>query len=806
MNTVMSKSGHSAAVRLLPGFRLAVLMAVTALFALILHPDLLVSKVAYTAGDVAEKDIKAPKDFLVEDQTATGIKRQQAVQEVLTVYDFDLDLAGRLAQLVHQAFADMRAVQQVAAENRSASPDTEGSAEPPVDSRRPSPSYAPEELRKLFEDKLGVRIGKGPYAALETEGFPKRIADAVAEILQKLLENGVVASKEAMLRDLEKGIVLREVRTKEERVVRDARQFYSADQARGMVRTVGQPWLRDQDYAAGNLVVDLAQRLIQPNITLNRNETEERKAKAAGEVKPVLYRIKAGEMLLREGERVTDLHVLKLKALQTEAKPKQFFLALLGVAGAMLCVIAVVYHLFLSRSLDQSRTPARDILLMAALFILFLLMAQALGSLLELTARSSAYPIPAWAAAFAVPLPAAPMIVCVFLGLWAGLPFAIVTAFGAAVIHGQSLAMGMAYLVSGSMGAYWIRSCRERKVFVTAGVKTGLLNMALAVGIGLAAAEITWAGMLWGVVFGFVGGFGAGIVAAGIVPLVEIFFDYTTDITLLELANLDRPILRRLMIEAPGTYHHSVIVGSMAEAAAAETDANPLLAKVTGYYHDIGKIRKPLYFIENQRSGKNRHDRLAPSMSSLILIAHVRDGVEIAREHKLSPVIVDGIRQHHGTSLIRYFYEKARQAKGESQVKEQDFRYPGPKPRSREAALVMLADVVEAASRTLENPTPARIKGHVQELINRVLEDGQLDECDLTLKDIHKIAVSFNTILNGIHHNRIEYFDHRLPNGEKENAGSRYAYPNRQSPEAPPDQPAKDPGSGPDPADRVRAS
>ena len=804
MNPAKHKSGRRMAGRLQPGFRLAVLVAVSLLFALILHPGLPVSRVAYTAGDVAEKDIKAPKDFLVEDQTATDIKRQQALQEVLTVYDFDLDLAGRLTQLVEQAFADLRALRQAAHESRVHSEDAETGLS--ADARRPAPAHTAEELRKLFEDKLGIRLGKGPYAALEAEGFPKRIADAVAEILQKLLENGVVASKEAMLKDLEKGIVLRDVRTKEERIVRDARQFYSADQARGMVRTIGQPWLREQDYAAGNLVVDLAQRLIQPNITLNRNETEERKARAAADVKPVLYRIKAGEMLLREGERVTELHLLKLKALETEAKPKQFILALIGVAGVMLCVIAVVYRLFLAHRLDQSRTPARDVLLMAALFLFFLLMAQAMGHLLELTARNSPYPIPAWALPFAVPLAAGPMIVCVFLGLAAAVPFAVVTAFGAALMGAQSLSMCMSYLVIGGMGAYWIRSCRERRVFISAGAKTGLVSALLAGGIGLTTGELSWAGMLWGSGLALLGGFGAGILAAGIVPLIESFFDYTTDITLLELANLDRPILRRLMIEAPGTYHHSVIVGSMAEAAAAEIDANPLLAKVTGYYHDIGKIRKPLYFIENQRSGKNRHDRLAPSMSSLILIAHVRDGVEIAREQKLSPVIIDGIRQHHGTSLIRYFYEKARQIKGESQVKEEDFRYPGPKPRSREAALVMLADVVEAASRTLENPTPARIKSHVQGLINRLLEDGQLDECDLTLKDIHKIALSFNTILNGIHHNRIEYFDHRLPNGEKDRSRSRNEHPNRQPPEAAPNQPAKDPGGGPDPVDRARAS
>ncbi len=786
------------------GLRLAVLIGLTALFALILHPDLLVSRIAYTAGDISEKDIKAPRDFLVEDQTATDIKRQQALQEVLTVYDFDGELALRLAQLVDQAFADMRALRQAAADSRG--PSTETDHGPAADLRRPAPTHTSEDLRKMFEDKIGVRLGKGPFTALDAEGFSKRLADVVAEILTKLLEAGVVASKEATLKDLEKGIALRQVRTKEERIVQDPRQFFSLDQARSMVRTVGQPWLRDLDYASVNLVVDLTQRLIQPNVTLNRNETEERKNRAQAEVKPVLYKIKAGEMLLREGERVTDLHVLKLKALESEAKPRQFFFTLLGAAVAMLAVIAVFYTLFLGRALSDSRTPARDMLLMAVLFLLFLLMAQSLGGLLEATARGSQHAIPAWAVALVVPLAAAPMIACIFLGVAAAVPFAIVTAFGAALVNGQSLPMCIYYLVAGSMGAYWIRNCRERKVFVVAGAKTGLLSIGLALGVGLLAGEISGVGFAWGLAFAFLGGAGAGVLAAGIVPLVEYCFDYTTDITLLELANLDRPILRQLMIDAPGTYHHSVIVGSMAEAAAAEIGANPLLAKVTGYYHDIGKIRKPLYFIENQRNGKNRHDRLAPSMSSLILIAHIKDGVEIAREHKLSPVIVDGIRQHHGTSLIRYFYEKARQAKGEFQVKEEDFRYPGPKPRTREAALVMLADIVEAASRTLENPTPGRIKGHVQELINRALQDGQLDECDITLKDIYKISVSFNTILNGIHHNRIEYIEHRAPDGATTKSGPRHDYSHRQSSKTPPDPPATAPHGGPDPVKRLKAS
>jgi hypothetical protein len=218
------------------------------------------------------------------------------------------------------------------------------------------------------------------------------------------------------------------------------------------------------------------------------------------------------------------------------------------------------------------------------------------------------------------------------------------------------------------------------------------------------------------------------------------------------------------------------------EAAASEIGANPLLAKVCGYYHDIGKINKPDYFIENQAGGRNRHDRLAPSMSALILIAHIKDGIEMAQRYKLGPVITATIQQHHGTSLIRYFYEKAKQKKGESAVNMADYRYPGPKPQTREAGLVMLADAVEAASRTLENPTPARIQGLVQRLINAIFSDGQLDNCELTLRDLHNIAKSFNTILNGIHHHRIEYPETygRNPERDRNRDGSPDQQPARQ--------------------------
>jgi putative nucleotidyltransferase with HDIG domain len=231
----------------------------------------------------------------------------------------------------------------------------------------------------------------------------------------------------------------------------------------------------------------------------------------------------------------------------------------------------------------------------------------------------------------------------------------------------------------------------------------------------------------------------------------------------------------------------------MAEAAASAIGADPLLAKVCGYYHDIGKIKQPSYFIENQNNGKNKHDKLAPSMSSLILIAHIKNGVEIAKENKLGQVIIDTIQQHHGTSLISFFYEKAKQLKGEDAVNIDAFRYPGPKPQTREAGLVMLADVVEAASRTIDNPTPSRIQGHVQNMINNVFSDGQLDNCELTLRDLNNIAKSFNKILNGIYHHRIEYPDKLgTSNGKTKNGNF-----DRQQAKRTQDIPGQNPENGP---------
>jgi len=533
-----------------------------------------------------------------------------------------------------------------------------------------------------------------------------------------------------------------------------------------MVKIIGNPILQNKTDDLRNLIVDFAQRLIQPNITLNRSETEKRKKEAYSEVKPIFYKIKAGEMLLREGERVTKDQLLKLKIYQEGVKNEKVLTNCIGSALFILCILMTIYALCIHNRPNLNNT--KNLLFLASVLITFFFISSISESLADSVSRYTPFSISADSITYGIPLAAGAMTTCLFLGIELAIPIAMLIAIGTAIIFKNRFEIFIYFLLNSLMAAYWMQNCRERKVFIKAGLKLGLLNVILVTVIDVYIGGSTIFTLMWDWGFAFLGGIGAGIVTAGIAPLVEIAFDFTTDIKLLELANLDQPILRRLMLEAPGTYHHSVIVGTMVEAAASEIGANPSLAKVCGYFHDIGKIKKPLYFIENQADGVNRHDKLAPSMSSLILIAHIKDGVEIAKQNKLGHAIIETIRQSHGTSLIRFFYEKATQLKGENGVNMDDFRYPGPRPQTREAGLVMLADAVEAASRTLSNPTPTRIKGLVQNLINRIFSDGQLDNCELTLKDLHNIAKSFNKILNGIYHHRIEYPEKQfLTNGKQ---------------------------------------
>ena len=735
--------------------RWLILLGTTLVVALLLFPALWSGTPRYHIGDVAEKDIKSPKDFLMEDKEATQSKREEAAHSVLTVYDFDDAFASELGERIGQAFHHMRTLFPASDGGDIGTGSDTAKAQSSILSKH---DLIWKE-KDTFEGILGTKVSSEAYKVLEENDFSETTSRQIGRLLGSVSQKGIVGSKELLLQQQHNGIIVRRLSSKEERLVRKFEQFYSLDEARIASANTAKTLLKDFGYSLRNVMIDLSQRLIQPNLTLNKGETEERRTRAVEDVKAVLTQIKKGEMLVREGEKITPLHVAKLDALESSMGREDLFTISIGF---MLLVIAFLVTDFTTH-FETEASPIlknKDLLFLCVMLIMLFLLSEVSAFLIHGIARNIPYSIEASSAFYAIPVASGAMTVCLLIGMEVALPFALAAAFMTAFIFENRFEMFLFFLLSGMVGACLVRDCTERGTLIKAGLKVGLVNVVVVTALRMFTGSAFQASLVWDWAFGLLGGVSSGILTTGFTPVVEMTFAYTTGIKLLELANLDRPILRKLMLEAPGTYHHSVIVGSMGEAAAATIGANPLLAKVSGYYHDIGKIKKPLYFIENQEARKNRHDKLAPSMSSLILTSHVRDGAEIARRDKLGEAIVDIIQQHHGTSLITYFYEKAKKLKGEDVVKVEHFRYPGPKPQTKEAGLVLLADSVEAASRTLENPTPARIKGLVKRIIDNAFLDGQLDESELTLKDLTKITDSFNKILNGIYHHRIDY-----PNG-----------------------------------------
>jgi len=327
------------------------------------------------------------------------------------------------------------------------------------------------------------------------------------------------------------------------------------------------------------------------------------------------------------------------------------------------------------------------------------------------------------------------------------------------------------FLIGGTASSIICLGARKRITVIRAGILTGLIQVAILILI-----DRLWIGASHRYLILFLNGVASSIIVLGILPLFEYLFRTVTNVSLLELADFHHPLLQRLTLEAPGTYHHSLIVGNLSETACNAVGANALLARIGAYYHDIGKLEKSEYFSENQTETGSKHDNLSPEMSKLIIMNHVKEGAELARKYNLSPAILDFINQHHGNSLVYYFYRRALETLEEDhEVREEGFRYPGPKPNSRETAIVLLADSVEAASRALRDPSRAKVEEIVHKVINNKFIDGQLDECELTLKDLENISNVFIRILSGIYHTRTPY-----PEGERiENNHKKPAKENR---------------------------
>ncbi len=379
-----------------------------------------------------------------------------------------------------------------------------------------------------------------------------------------------------------------------------------------------------------------------------------------------------------------------------------------------------------------------------------------------------------------VPYAFAPLVLSVLLGRNHGLYAAVFASLWGSLLVGRIDPVFLVIsLITGFIAVYLTLQVRRRSRLIRAGVYVGIATWVLAAAFGQigpviweSPAQTDWRMIVLQSLAAIATGIGTAVIVSGILPILEPLFKITTDISWLEMSDLNHPLLKRLSMEAPGTYHHSLAVANLAEAAAEAVGANPTICRVCSYFHDIGKLVKPDYFTENIPRGHNPHDDLTPTMSALIIIAHVKEGVDLALKHKLNGEVVDIIRQHHGTSVVSYFYKRALQQQEDARlggkimnmreddipaVREESFRYPGPRPRTKEAAIINLADSIESASRSLERPTPQRIEDLVNGIIETRIEEHQLDECPLTLAEIHRAGESFRFTLLNMLHARIAY-------------------------------------------------
>ncbi len=720
----------------------------------------------YAIGDVARRDIKAPWDFFVEDPGMTDKKIAEAKNRIKMVYDLNTELLPGTITRINQAFSLGQAffsdpAPQPTLEPEESTPSSFSETIAPALGKKILPDFQKVLGSKAeFESLLGIELNDNAYKILYQGKFAPDISQKIGSIIETILENGVVANKEILLKEEGKGIVLRDILSNKEKMITSLENFYDQNQARATAKTIASPVLKGADYQLASVIVDICQQLIQPNVTLNRKETEQRRQKAVAEISKAVFPVKAGQMIIREGELVDKSKLIKLAALKKQ-QCSQYLnpMSFIGIFLLTFALVLVSYLLFLKNHHNLKKHHNKHICFLFFILIFYLGLAQLIIYLARSVEPSTGWNLAASSFFMLIPIPSASMLVCIFLGFDIAVGCSILISILTGIAFGGNFLVLIFYFLSGITSAHWVEDQQKRKNLIGAGFKLGIFNTLLAASFWLYSPDHTVpAALLQHELMAFCGGLLSAILTLGLSPMIEIGFNYTTETRLLEISNLDQPLIKRLMIEAPGTYNHSLIVGTLAEAAGSAIGASGLMAKVMGYYHDIGKLDKPLYFVENQSDGKNRHDKLSPSMSALILIQHVKKGVELARQYRLGNEVIEGIVQHHGTSLIKYFYAKSLKT-ASGNVNEADFRYPGPKPQTREAGIVMLADVAEASVRALERPTAARIKGRVKELINDIFADGQLEECELTLKDLHAIAKSFNTILTSIYHNRIEYPD-----------------------------------------------
>ena len=631
-------------------------------------------------------------------------------------------------------------------------------------------------LRKIHERKVGaadaftqildINLDENERLQLDLEYYSKDIENKLKALISVILSKYIVSSKNVLNADKYEKIELHNLVSGEIKQI-DTLEAYQGfnglEEARNFLTSAAQnTFSGDETGENRKLAINLGKKLIAPNVTENKQKFEKKKQDLIENMSPVFFSAKNGEIIARVGDRATLQQVEKINAYYEVVSNIDKLPRAIGIVLIVLLTLTLVSITFQIRGKEAQISFKNLLLLMLSVFITLVLLKG--GAVLVELIETRYSELPSQILIYLLPFALCSMLVGILINFEAGLMAGLITSLFASIMMQSNLYCFLYAIMGSIVAALPLKSFESRYSVLQHGLKISAVNLPIVIFIFMVESnQIGY--MSWlGVGMALVNGLLTAIIASILLPFLESIFDITTNFKLLELSNMNHPALKELIFNAPGTYQHSVVVGNLAESGASEIGANQLLARVSSYYHDIGKAEEPLYYVENQPiNGPNIHDSLDPYESARIIISHLEKGVKKAENYRLGRLIKDIVLQHHGTRLVKFFFDKAQQETeqqdGYADIDETAFRYRGPKPQSIEAALVMLADVSEAASRSLDDPAPETIQSLVKKVCWTVLEDEQLDESGLTLQTFKKVVDIYTVMLISIHHHRIKYPD-----------------------------------------------
>ncbi len=606
--------------------------------------------------------------------------------------------------------------------------------------------------KSLFDKEIGIPIDDTIFSMLRESLFSSEVEKSLFGVLS-YLENYFVYRSASSFDSSVKNISIKKGETITtvplNKVITEKKLFAEIEHAQKVLGA-------SVDMTEKGLALSavLAYWLVKDNINFSPELTEKKKLESWNSVTETVFSIKNGEIIRRAGEVITEKDIRIFKEIIKESRHKSMFLIFIEHLLFILIALSAVFLSF-QKSIKKFSYKNKDLILMAAQGILSFLFWDMIVSL--------SIPFSQWMGNidarifyFLLPFPFAVATVRLLINSETALFFLFASGVLFLTKFPDNYYYPAFYSISSLFYLYLITHIEKRSTILRISFFLAIFQMVLTVVIFLLDFTLPSENILRAMLISFLGAMFSGFLVLGIVPFWEWLLGYTTDITFLEFSSLNHPLMKRMAVYANGTYQHSLAVGSIVETAAREIRLSPLACKVLAYFHDIGKLERPEYFSENQ-TGKNKHDDLTPTMSAMVIINHIKKGVELAREHKLGEKIEEAVGQHHGTSLIKYFYAKAKAL--DPNVSEEIFRYPGPMPTTREVGLLMLADSVEAAVRSMPEKNYQKISDAVHNIITKIVEDGQLSHCNMTMQDLALIEKSFIKTLSGIYHARIEYPD-----------------------------------------------